>query len=100
MMMNRLTGLVQQRGPPPGPEYYVLRSIYWTVLVSRDTAQSVMRQLQRWRVPRWICVVDVSGSEIWLPSASIQALVQSTPAQREADRKLRRQLDAEEEDTE
>ena len=100
MLLNRLTGLLPQRGPPPGPEYYVLRSTQWTLLVSRETARCVLRQLQRWRPPRWIRVVDVSGSEVWLPTESIQILVESTPDQRASDRALRRLLDAEESETE
>ncbi|MGH7461533.1 MAG: hypothetical protein ACREMA_10965 [Longimicrobiales bacterium] len=99
MVMNRLASYVKQsRGPPPGPEFYIVRSSGWTLLVSRETARAVLKQLNRWLVPRWIRVVDVSGSEIWLPSQSIEVLVESTPEQRAQDRTLRRKLDEENND--
>ncbi len=56
-----------------------------------------MQQLQRWRPPRWIRVIDLVGSEIWIPSRSIEFVGECTPDQRAYDRQLRRALDDEDE---
>lgn len=94
MFFTRLR-LVEQSQPPPAPEYFVVSGSFGSLLVSRAEAHALRMQLQRWIVPRWVLVRDLSGSEIWLPSRHICLIGESTAPQRAYDRQMRRMLDEE-----
>ena len=95
VMPNRLLRYFEEHGVP---DYYLVRGACGVILVSPEVARYVMRLLNRWLRPRWIRLVDLCGSEIWVRSKTIYAIVENTRAQRAADRKLCRLFDAEEDD--
>lgn len=74
--------------PRPG-DYYMIESRCETYFVSAETAVRVGAQLtRRWR-PRWARFVDLWGRRVWLRSDLIDAITESTDAQRERDRAFR-----------
>src|SRR5262245_1543553 len=81
-----------------GPEYFVVVTPRAWLRVSPQTARVLSRTLRKRLQPRWVRVVDITGSEVLLRPRDISLIVESTPDQRALDRKLSKQVDAEEED--
>lgn len=80
------------------PDYWEVRGDCAFVLVSGETAQWIIAQLHRlWR-PRWLRFRDLSGAEVMLPSRSIDHVCESTHEHRAFDRRMRRILEAEDDD--
>ena len=94
-MNNRLLSYFEANG---APEYWLVRGRWGYAYVSREVAQNLMSQLRRWLRPRWVCLNDLSGSQIWVLTSTIELIGESTFEQRAYDRDLRRQLEAEEND--
>jgi hypothetical protein len=71
---------------PHAGDFYVVACEYSTWYVSAETAARIGEVLDRlWR-PRWIKFVDVSGSRVWLQTGVVEAVYESTEAQRTRDR--------------
>ena len=96
--MNRLKqylGSEEPQRPEGEGDYWVVetRTTYW--IVSYETARVVERTLNRlWR-PRWIAFYDVSGGRRAVPVATIEAVFESTAAQRAQRRAFERGLQRE-----
>src|SRR5688572_4007420 len=84
VMNNRLLSYFEANG---APEYWLVRGRWGYAYVSREVAQNLMSQLRRWLRPRWVCVIDLSGSVIWSRSCDIDMIAESTPEQRASDRR-------------
>jgi hypothetical protein len=82
----------QGEAPRPDPrpgDYYTIESRCDTYYVSAETAVRVGAQLtQRWR-PRWARFVDIWDRRVWVRTDLIEAITESTEAQRERDRAFR-----------
>src|SRR5262245_12838961 len=87
MYANRIARFVQPY-EERGPEYYVVFTRDRWLRVSPQTARVLTRTLRKWLRPRWVRVVDLDGSEIFLRPADIEFIGQSTPEQRAAHRKV------------
>jgi hypothetical protein len=96
MLSNRIARFVQPN-EERGPEYYVVCTKDRWLRVSPQTARVLTRTLRKWLRPRWVRVVDLDGSEVFLRPADIDFVAESTPAQRAAHRKLTKQLESEDE---
>ena len=92
-MQNRVLNYF---GPTGAPDHWIVRGNWGWVVVTRDVAVRLTQLMQRCVRPRWVCFNDLSGSEIWLRTNTIQLIAENTAEQRANDRALRRQLDAEE----
>lgn len=78
----------QPEGPRPVGDYYVVNSRYDTYYVSSETARRVGACLERaWR-PRWVKFVDLNGGRVWLRTASIESISESTEDARSRDREF------------
>ena len=73
------------------PEYFVVRAgSDW--IVSKETAQSLQRQLGRpWLKPRWIRFVDITGAVVSLQRRDIYWMKQSTPESRDLWRRFKQE---------
>jgi hypothetical protein len=80
------------------PDYWEVRGRCGVVMVSAETARTIIAELSRIWPPRWIRFRDLSGSEVMLPSRSIDWVWESKGAHRAFDRRLRRMLEAEDEE--
>ncbi|HYJ81149.1 MAG TPA: hypothetical protein VEW03_16160 [Longimicrobiaceae bacterium] len=78
---------VQQERQRPEEEprvgdFYTVNSRYDSYFVSPETARRLGACLDRpWR-PRWVKFVDVNGGRVWLRTASIESIAESTELQR------------------
>ena len=81
-----------------GPEYYVVCTEEAWLRVSPQTARILSRMLRKRLQPRWVRVIDISGAEILLRPRDIKVISESTPEQREYQRRLTKKLEQEEED--
>ena len=85
-----MTMVKQGRQTPPEPQgpgdFYTVNSRYDCYIVSAETARRLGACLdRRWR-PRWLKFVDINGGRVWLRTASIESIAESTEAQRENNR--------------
>ena len=77
------------RGDPRPGDYYTIESRVDTYYVSSETAVRVGAMLtRRWR-PRLARFVDIWGRRVWVRTDLIEAITESTEAQRERDRAFR-----------
>jgi hypothetical protein len=97
MYSNRIARYVQA-DEERGPTYYVVRTAELYMRVTPQTGRALAHTLRKWLRPRWVRVTDITGSEIWLRSRDIELVAESTPDQREGQRKLTKQLEKEDED--
>ncbi|MFL5537746.1 MAG: hypothetical protein ACJ8J0_02055 [Longimicrobiaceae bacterium] len=82
----------QGEAPRPDPrpgDYYTIESRCDTYYVSAETAVRVGAQLTRRFRPRWARFVDIWGRRVWVRADLIDAITESTEAQRERDRAFR-----------
>jgi len=81
----------KQETPDEGPrfgDYYVVVSEWGTWYVAPETAARIGRTLERrWR-PRWMKFVDLSGSRVWVRTANVESITESTETQRSRDREF------------
>ena len=94
LTINRLAGRIDDF-ESDGPEFYIVSCNFGYIYVSREMAHALVKQLQRIFPPTFVWLRDLSGSEMWLQRSQIELIGESTPAQREHDRKLRRALNDE-----
>lgn len=76
--------------PETAGEYFMVETrsgCYW---VSAVTAAEIGRQLSRRWPPRWLRFVDHTGSRTWVRTSTVEAVCESTEAQRSRDRAFRR----------
>ncbi len=90
-MINRLK---EYHGEPeeraPADDYFEILCESEFHYVSRETARSIVRQLRRAWVPRWIRFTDLAGSEVEVRSRLIESVHESTTVQRQARRDIQR----------
>ena len=96
MQTNRIVRYVQPY-EERGPEYFVVCTRERWLRVSPQTARVLTRTLRKWLRPRWVRVVDLDGSEVFLRPSDIDFVAESTPEQRAAHRKVTKQLENEDE---
>lgn len=90
-MINRLKGRI------PRPDEEEPANDYWEVsgdggcfYVSKETAERILRALERLVPPRRIRFRDVFGSEVWVRTKEISCVEESTRTQRTASRRFQR----------
>lgn len=76
--------------------FFAVRGEFGVFYVTRAMAERIERALDRRDVPSWLKFTDWVGSRIRLRSAGIRSIVEVTPEQRSAERKLDRALEREE----
>ena len=96
MQLNRIVRFVQPE-EEGGPEFFVVFTRDRWLRVSPQTARVLSRTVRKWLRPRWVRVVDLDGSEVFLRPRDVEFISESTPAQRAAYRKLQKQLESEDE---
>ena len=60
-------------------EYFVLASYAGEWMISRRMAEFIEVELGRWRRPRWIRFIDLTGATVRLRTDLIKAVRQSSP---------------------
>jgi hypothetical protein len=86
---------------PPAPgagDYYLITSLRDSWVVSAETAVRVGRELVRRWPPRWTRFVDISGRRVWIRTALIESVHESTRLQRARDRAFQQARWQEEQD--
>ena len=89
--MNRLKEFLNE--PPeaePETDYWVVTGDAGWYYVSRETARRLTRLLARLWLPRWLVFTDLSGSEVRVLARKVDAVFESTAAQRSAERSFHR----------
>ena len=96
--MNRIRQLIEPlEEEQPYGDFWVVSGPFGSVCVAAETARDLERQLdRRWR-PAWLVFRDRVGSRIRVRACDVRAIVESTAAQRAADRSLERRRRLEEE---
>lgn len=87
-----MNGLKHMQGLPERPagpgDYYEVTTEFAVWYVSAATAARIGTALERrWR-PRWIKLVDLSGSRAWVRADRIESVSESTERQRTRDRQF------------
>ena len=94
--MNRITGFLAEDPENEYGDFFVVAGVFFSAGVTRETAERIQRVLNRWVVPRWIVFHDRVGSRYVVRTNLIRSIVESTTAQRAADRRLDRACEREE----
>lgn len=90
-MVNRLTEYLEEpEEHPPDQDYWVVASQYEDFYVTREVADTIMRELERPLLRRWLRFTDVSGSHVRVLTKRIDQVREWTKAQRAADREFGR----------
>ncbi|HKP74664.1 MAG TPA: hypothetical protein VJT67_03940, partial [Longimicrobiaceae bacterium] len=77
------------RGDPRPGDYYIIETHLDMYFVDDETAVRVGAVLTRRFRPRWTRFVDLWGRRVWVRTEKIEAISESTGAQRERDRAFR-----------
>jgi hypothetical protein len=89
--MNRLKHLLDNPGPPEGPDdFYEIECGYNTFIISGKVALDVERRLDQSPPPVWIAFRDLTGARHRILAAKILRISESTSAQRASEREFRR----------
>ena len=89
--MNRLTQFFEEEEEPQlADEYFVIETPQYWFAVSRETAHSIERLLDRWWGPRWITFIDIYGARRRILRSAVDFISESTPSLRAAGRAFRR----------
>ena len=95
--MNRIARhLDESPDNPTYGDFVVISGAFGRVSISHEVAHRIVTVLNRWFVPAWIEFPDRVGSLVRVRSRDIRVLVESTVAQRAADRRLDRARNEEE----
>ena len=94
--MNRMTGFLPEDPEIKYGDFFVVHGVGFCAGVTKETAARIERVLNRWIVPRWIVFYDRVGSRYRVRTNHIRVIVESTAAQRAADRRYERARDEEE----
>ena len=73
-----MSTLEKERGRPGAGEFYIVVSQSGTWYVSPETAGRIGASLDRRLRPRWIKFVDVYGARVWLRTAGVESVFEST----------------------
>lgn len=77
----------KERTPEAG-SYFIVNARTDTFYVSPETAARLGRLLdRRWR-PRWLKFVDMTGARVWLRTANVESVFESTETLRSRDREF------------
>ncbi|MFN2564620.1 MAG: hypothetical protein ABR499_06350 [Gemmatimonadaceae bacterium] len=88
--MNRFSCYFEEPPEDSYGDFYVVAGVFGSACVTRETAEYIEAVLGRWWLPTWIEFRDRAGSHIRVRTRSIRSIVESTAAQRAADRRLDR----------
>lgn len=95
--MNRIQHLFDEQSEcPSAGEFFVVAGEFGRVFVTREVAMQLRATFTRLRVPRWLEFVDHVGSLVRVRSRLVNVIVESTPEQRAADRRIEQARAAEE----
>ncbi len=95
--MNRIQHLFDEQAEcPSAGEFFVVAGEFGRVLVTREVALRLRASFKRFLVPTWLEFQDHVGSFVRVRSRHVMVIVESTPAQRAADRRLEQARSAEE----
>jgi hypothetical protein len=94
--MNRMTGFLAEDPEYEYGDFFVVHGVSCCAGVTRETAARIERVLNRWIVPKWIVFYDRVGSRYRIRTDHIRTIVESTAAQRAADRRYDRAREREE----
>jgi hypothetical protein len=90
-MVNRLKEYLEEPEEHlPEQDYWVVASQYDDFYVTRAVAESIMRELERPLLRRWLRFTDVNGSAVRVLAKQIDQVREWTKDQRAADRQFRR----------
>ncbi len=89
--MNRLKDYFEEPEDVPALDsYFVVQSEWDSYVVTRETATAILAQLRRLIRPRWLHFTDHVGSAVHVRTALVEAVFESTTAQRQGERDFRR----------
>jgi hypothetical protein len=89
--MNRRTAYFEDpTEPTPEDDYWVIAGDCGWYYVSPETADGVARTLERGWTPRWLAFTDLSGSRVRVRARLVDAMLESTGAQRRRERAFHR----------
>lgn len=89
--MNRIKAYFEEPEDVPAvDDYFVVMTESGYFVVAPDMAAQVLTQLRRFPRPRWIRFIDHVGSAINVRANTVEAVIESTTAQRQGDRDFRR----------
>lgn len=92
-MVNRIEQYLNKaESPASTTDYWWVETRESGYFVSARTARSIERRLEREPVPRWIVFRDLHGARHRILTVSVRMISESTAAQRQAARALRRAL--------
>ena len=98
-MTNRIARFIEEEpAEDSAGDFFVVAGEFGAVCVDRETAARVEAVLDRWLVPTWVVIGDRSGSRLRIRTRQIRSIVESTAAQRAADRRFDRARQREEDD--
>ena len=88
--MNRLKQGTEEEGkqPPRAGDYFTVETRSGTYYVSPETARRIGRVLERFWRPRWLKFVDLNGGRVWVLTAGVEAVIESSETQRSRDREF------------
>ncbi len=96
--MNRLSLYMEEPPEESSGDFFVVAGEFGYISVTNEMAARIDAQLARWLVPRWIIFNDRSGSRVRVRSRHIRSIIESTAAQRAADRRYDRARQREEQE--
>ena len=92
--MNRIANYLDEPEEPPElpslGDYYVVAGDFGRIAIDADQARHITAVLDGWRPRTWLEFRDRAGSLVRVRVRHVRSIVESTVAQRAADRRLER----------
>lgn len=89
-MINRLMSYFEEPQERFEADFWTIGVECGYLYVTRETAEDVMRQLNRFWRPRWLRFTDIFGSTVVIRSQEVQGVYECTGEQRALEREFRR----------
>ena len=96
--MNRMSRYLESSPEDQYGDFFVVAGEFGSAGVTCDTAAEIEAVLERENVPDWIVFDDRVGSRFRVRTRQIRSIVESTSAQRAADRRYERARQREEQE--
>ena len=96
--MNRVSDFLGKSPEEEYGDFHVVAGEYFTAAVTRETAERIEAVLDQKRVPKWVEFHDRVGSRFRVRTRLIRSIIESTAAQRRADRRYEKAREREEKD--
>ena len=96
--MNRISQYMEESPNEEHGDFFIVAGPFGAVSVTNETAARIDEVLDRESVPEWIVFDDRSGSRVRVRTREIRSIVESTAAQRAADRRFDRARQREEQE--